>query len=647
MSGPIHALTDEIARFQLSTAPLAVYSDGFSAAYDPAADSGGALGDLLNIVVSQASDALASGCRYAAPLVRGRKWRYAKLAAKAGLCNEASGWNCLFTGEHFPALGVGDKARQWSKPTGPQDLRYLKPSQCADGAFLRNHSLSVAEGYCPLSCTRSPSDGCGRDLLVVRCSPLVPGSECPASRATEAIAALLARPDCSSAEMHRTALLRLLWAFPPALSTHVAGVRAAALPVELLRRTGDGSTAASATEERQRYVGVHIRRGDACRCLAACCWSNQDGAGRSCVATEDYISLATLLAEAIGARHVFVATEDPDEAVLAARLLRRAGLTPLSQSWRRDAYRRATRYSGASACKHDGFTRIERAMDSGALDAEGALLSAVADVQMLAEADALVGGISAFTTLAQRLGSALAGTPQPMVDIGSAHVQQWLQARWEEKEEDGSTANTQTGGALLSSAVTAVGSADQALATEAGVASAARCPASDEVLAALDANDDGQISPCELRPVYRPLSRLRASGHSSRESSHPSSLAPSCASLYHCLEAPLTADESRHAVESSRGEPPCEQGDLGPFPCLEEGCEAHGVAITCGALRRGGACEKAMTDVWKRPQHWAAGMLVSDVCPVACGRCGRDVETTPAGGGGGGHERIGSCDASF
>ena len=172
----------------------------------------------------------------------------------------------------------------------------------------------------------------------------------------------------------------------------------------------------------------------ACRvrkCVRGCCWSNADGAGRLCIGASEYVRLAYNLSAAIGTRHVYIATEDPDEAAHMAALFEGRGLIPMMQAWRRDAFTKATRAASACAAvqrparRHapfahvevDGFMRIENAMDSSALDAEGAVLSAVADIQMLAEADAIVGGVSAFTTLAHRIGTARLDSPSASVAV--------------------------------------------------------------------------------------------------------------------------------------------------------------------------------------------------------------------------------------
>ena len=85
--------------------------------------------------------------------------------------------------------------------------------------------------------------------------------------------------------------------------------------------------------------------------------------------------------------------------------LRALGLSLLTVEWGRAAYANATARGNCSLLRGherrgDVFTRIEEAMDSGSVNAEGMVLSAATDVTLLAEADAIVGGISTFSRLA-------------------------------------------------------------------------------------------------------------------------------------------------------------------------------------------------------------------------------------------------------
>lgn len=153
-------------------------------------------------------------------------------------------------------------------------------------------------------------------------------------------------------------------------------------------------------------------------------------------------------------------------------------------------------------------------------------------------------------------------------------------------------------------------------------------------------------------------------------------LPPACAALYRCLEgdgapparAPAAGGQTLHQTsaddvadgettvgvavgaggdavtlsrapweESEVGEALCARGDLGPFPCLEDGCEPHGVAISCARLAKGKACDEPFTSVWRRPQRWMEGLRAWEACPVACGLCG-EAEPPPS-------PQMGSCDA--
>ena len=87
------------------------------------------------------------------------------------------------------------------------------------------------------------------------------------------------------------------------------------------------------------------------------------------------------------------------------------------------------------------------------------------------------------------------------------------------------------------------------------------------------------------------------------------------------MQAAAKAGEERGEIKG-RGLTLCERGDLGPFPCLEAGCEASGVAVSCDHLARDArACARKFSDVWTHPQLWSAAMRVREACPIACGLC--------------------------
>ena len=210
---------------------------------------------------------------------------------------------------------------------------------------------------------------------------------------------------------------------------------------------------------------------------------------------EDYIALAILLAKAIDTTHVFIATEDATDVEKASELLREAGLEPYYQPWRRAAYSRAMRASGCDDGNGDGFTRIERAMDQASVDAEGILLSALADITMLADAAAIVGGISTFTNLAQRLGAARSGIPMPWIDVGSRQVREWVQQRWEAENEGSwleSTAET-LAAAWSGEPEAAEKAAMSATGGEEVGGGGDECPTEAELTAHLDLDGDGEV----------------------------------------------------------------------------------------------------------------------------------------------------------
>ena len=182
--------------------------------------------------------------------------------------------------------------------------------------------------------------------------------------------------------------------------------------------------------------------------------------------------------------------------------------------------------------------------------------------------------------------------------------------------------------------------------------------------------------------LHRPLERLAqpaertAAEHPAGEVLGASQLHPRCADLYRCLstaescvaaptaERPLApppdaaprragwrgrlttglsepetqaggATAAATALETI-GDALCSRGDLGPFPCLEEGCYA--VAIPCSDLAES-SCDARFAEVWAAPQSWLRDMRVWEACPVACGMCSRRAVAA-------GEPRItGSCDA--
>ena len=166
-----------LARFQHDESLLvANFTTGMSASFDPSSDGGG-LGDVLNIVVSQASSALSHGCRYHSPhVVRGSVWRYAAVAARAGLCTESDGWNCIFK-DTFPPLPSDDAG--WKTPQ-EDEMHTFAPdlsASCKRDDALRRHGLDELhppEGLCPVDCRLSVPDAvdkaaCGRTQLSSLC----------------------------------------------------------------------------------------------------------------------------------------------------------------------------------------------------------------------------------------------------------------------------------------------------------------------------------------------------------------------------------------------------------------------------------------------------------------------------------------------
>ena len=290
-------------------------------------------------------------------------------------------------------------------------------------------------------------------------------------------------------------------------------------------------------------------------------------------------------------------------------------------------------------------------MDQASVDAEGILLSALADITMLADAAAIVGGISTFTNLAQRLGAARSGIPMPWIDVGSRHVREWVQQRWEAENEGSwleSTAET-LAAAWSGEPEAAEKAAMSATGGEEAGGGDDECPTEAELTAHLDLDGDGEVSDCERRFLYKPLAQMPLERNrlpTMRD------IMPGCARIYKCLatsppmpQANQDLPHTREVIEMKATSQMCHAGDLGPFPCFEEGCERYtGIVMDCPRLKEGGACSDLFSQVWKQPQSWAARLRVWEACPHSCGLCDEEVrrlqEAAMARRRGGG-----SCDA--
>ena len=57
--------------------------------------------------------------------------------------------------------------------------------------------------------------------------------------------------------------------------------------------------------------------------------------------------------------------------------------------------------------------------------------------------------------------------------------------------------------------------------------------------------------------------------------------------------------------------------DDGPWECLEEGCPAR--SVTCEMLAS--ACFATFGNIWRKPPHGTASLLVQQACPASCQMC--------------------------
>ena len=119
------------------------------------------------------------------------------------------------------------------------------------------------------------------------------------------------------------------------------------------------------------------------------------------------------MARALGIRRVFVSGEEEDEQRETAERLRKLRLFPFFQNWDRRAFASVAappesrpcggRTKGRGATEGgkerpgkggagDVLLRVERALATGQLDAEGGLVAMIADAQIVSEAEGIVGG---------------------------------------------------------------------------------------------------------------------------------------------------------------------------------------------------------------------------------------------------------------
>ena len=595
-----------LAAFQTDASiSLAKYTSGHLASFDPSGDGGG-LGDVLGLVAREAAAALAHGCRYTSPHTVA-PWRYATVASRAGLCAVADGWRCVFADAYAPLpADHPDRLHNQADEKFP-----VGEAVCGDRAGLAAHGLAL--GAAPDDGVCGGGAGASEALIgaalraAAAARPPVRGrvrlTELP-DGAVEAAAALVDPARCDDGEWRVAQLIRFAWTPAPHVASYVAEKAAAA-----------GVPPRDESGAPLPYVALHVRRGDACRCFGGCCWGNADGGGRHCFALEEYIELGATLATALNARHLLLATEDADEAARAPALAAAHGLTLVVQPWPRAAFSDAT---GLGDCDGDGvggsradvFTRIEAAMDTGAVDAEGMILSAVADMSWIADADGLVGGISLFSKVARLLALGRKGREIPFIDIAGGRARAWRAERYDAQRAGGAPTQTCTtdahGGQVCTDAADAAGAGGGA------------CPTAAEYMHALDANRDGKLSRCEADALFRPLTKVPRRAE----------LPPGCARLYDCMAN--RTDELADAVpwpapppEAAGAAALCRHPDNGPFPCLEEGCPDDAAAVPCQFLARGETCGAAADELWEAPPAWFKGWRVWQLCPHACGKCPR------------------------
>ena len=321
---------------------------------------GGGLGDVLGLVAREAAAALdhGVGTRRRTRSHRGATRRSRRRASCAPV---ADGWRCVFADAYAPLPAdhpdrlhnqADEKfpARRCAA-TAPASPRTASPARRPTTALRRRrrrergaHRRGAARGR------RRAAAGAG-----VRLTELPDG-------AVEVAA--LVDPAPARRRVARRAMIRGVTPAPHVASYVAEKAAAAGVPP----RDESGAPLP--------YVALHVRRGDACRRFGGCCWGNADGGGRHRFALEEYIELGATLATALNARHLLLATEDADEAARAPAPAARTASRLCSRPARRSATRRPRRLRRRRRrrLRADVFTRIEAAMDTGAVDAEGMIL---------------------------------------------------------------------------------------------------------------------------------------------------------------------------------------------------------------------------------------------------------------------------------
>ena len=591
-----------LAAFQTDASiSLAKYTSATYFFLIPSCDGGG-LGDVLGLVAREAAAALEHGCRYTSPHTVA-PWRYAAVASRAGLCAVADGWRCVFADAYAPLpADHPDRLHNQADEKFP-----VGEAVCGDRAGLAAHGLALGA---------APDDGvCGGG-----------------AGASEALigAALRAAADGAAAgararAAHRAARRRGRGGGGARRPRALRRRRVARRAIDPLRDAGAARSASYVAEKAAAagvpprdesgaplpYVALHVRRGDACRCFGGCCWGNADGGG----ATASPSKSTSNWARRSPPRSTRATSSSPPRTPTRPRARRRSPPRTASRSvqpWPRAAFSDAT---GLGDCDGDGvggsradvFTRIEAAMDTGAVDAEGMILSAVADMSWIADADGLVGGISLFSKVARLLALGRKGREIPFVDIAGGRARVARRA-----------VRRAAAGAARRRRRARRRPRRPSVHRRRRRRRRRRVPDGARDMHALDANRDGKLSRCEADALFRPLTKVPRRAE----------LPPGCARLYDCMAN--RTDELVDAVpwpapppEAAGAAALCRHPDNGPFPCLEDGCPDDAAAVPCQFLARGETCGAAADELWEAPPAWFTGWRVWQLCPHACGKCPR------------------------
>jgi hypothetical protein len=167
---------------------------------------------------------------------------------------------------------------------------------------------------------------------------------------------------------------------------------------------------------RAPVLAVHIRRGDACSCQGSECESTVNDGPRLCLPVSNYMTEALKIQEQTGVVHLLVATES---ASVISEIQQQWGdrFRIHHCPWDRTGYTSAVTHGSENVTQQ--LARIESLIEDNNITAQQVVVSAIAEVELLAEGTALVHSGTAFSTLARQLAKATRGVKLPEINLES------------------------------------------------------------------------------------------------------------------------------------------------------------------------------------------------------------------------------------